>query len=202
MRRTLTPIVVMVVGLGVLACHTITEDLPSRPSSVQLGAPGSVPVVVVPIPQLTPVPTPSLVPSPSSPNAPVPRPTATPDNGGGGGGGGGGGEPPVSNTSPVAKLTASVYFVECGGAPVPNSSHAATAPVGCRVHLDVTPKDASNSPTNPRGTPHWTYSNTGIIEIGSGNAFNPTITGKGAGHVDMQADVDGIVSNSFGIDFQ
>jgi hypothetical protein len=197
MRRAL-PLAVAA-GLAVLACHTITEDLPNRPTPVQVSAPGSTPVVVVPIPQLTPDPT--VVPSPSSPNAPAPtpRPTATPD---GGGGGGGGGEPPVSNTSPVARLTASVYFVECGGAPMPNSGHASSAPVGCRVHLDCTPKDASNSPTNPRGTPHWSFSNTGIIEIGAGNAFNPVITGKGAGHVDIQADVDGIVSNSFGIDFQ
>jgi hypothetical protein len=153
--------------------------------------------VVVPIPQLTPDPT--VVPSPSSPNAPAPRPTATPDSGGGGGGGG---EPPVTNTSPVAKLTASVYFVECGGVPLPNSGHASTAPVGCRVHLDCTPKDASNAPTNPRGTPQWTYSNTGIIDIGSGNAYNPTITGKGAGRVDIYAQVDGVVSNTFSIDFQ
>src|SRR5712691_3909081 len=93
MQRTLAPVVVAVVGLAVTACHTITEDLPNRPSPVQVGAPGSIPVVVVPIPQLTPDPT--VVPSPSSPNAPAPtpRPTATPD-----GGGGGGGEPPVTNT--------------------------------------------------------------------------------------------------------
>ena len=201
MRRTFSVTAALAVaGLAVVACHTITEDLPNRPSPVQVGAPGSIPVVVVPIPELTPDPT--VVPSPSSPNAPAPtpRPTATPDNGGGGGGGGG--EPPVTNTSPVARLTASVYFVECGGVPLPNSGHASTAAVGCRVHLDCTPKDAGNSPTNPRGTPHWTFSNTGIIEIGAGNAFNPTITGKGAGHVEMHADVDGIVSNSFGIDFQ
>src|SRR5437762_13059993 len=103
MRRTLAPMAVAFAGLAVLACHTITEDLPNRPSSVQVGAPGSIPVVIVQIPQQTPAPAPSLPPSPSSPNAPIPRPTATPDNSGGGGGGGGGGEPPVSNTSPVTK---------------------------------------------------------------------------------------------------
>lgn len=198
MRHALAVTAAMAVaGLAVMACHTITEDLPNRPSAVQV-APGSIPVVVVPIPQLTPDPT--VVPSPSSPNAPAPtpRPTATPDNGGGGGGGG---EPPTTNTSPVARLGASVYFVECGGVPMPGSGRATEAPVGCRVHLDCTPKDASNSPTIPRGTPRWTFTNTGIIEIGTGNPFNPVITGKGAGHVDMFAEVDGVRSDTFGIDF-
>ena len=197
MRRMFAPVAVAV-GLAVMACHTITEDLPSRPSPVQVGAPGSIPVIVIPLPELTPNPT--VVPSPSSPNAPAPtpRPTATPDSGGGGGGGG---EPPVTNTSPVSRLGASVYFVECGGVPLPGTGHATSAPVGCRVHLDCTPKDSSNSPTNPRGTPRWTFTNTGIIEIGTGNPFNPVITGKGAGHVDMFAEVDGVRSDTFGIDF-
>ena len=188
---------VAVVALAVMACHTITEDLPNRPSPVQVGAPGSVPVIVIPIPQLTPDPT--VVPSPSSPNAPAPtpRPTATPDNGSGGGGG----EPPTTNTSPVARLGASVYFIECDGLPMPGSGRATEAPVGCRVHLDCTPKDSSGSPTIPRGTPQWTFTNTGIIEIGTGNPFNPVITGKAAGHVDMFAEVDGVRSDTFGINF-
>src|SRR5947207_4171841 len=157
MKRTWALLSVVAV---LAACHTITEELPSRPSSID--APGSIPVVVIPIPILTPTP---AVPSPSSPIAPSPnpRPTADPNQGGGGGGG----EPPTTNTSPVARLGASVYFVECGGAPVPGSGRSGTAPVGCRVHLDCTPKDVSGSPTIPRGTPRWTFSNTGIMEIGT-----------------------------------
>lgn len=198
MRRVTAAAIVGVAAAALTACHTITEDLPSRPSQVQVGGPGSIPIVVLPIPQLTP--TPGVVPSPSSPAAPAPnpnpRPTANPDQGGGGGG-----EPPTTNRSPVARLNASVYFVECDGAPVPGTSRATTAPVGCRLHLDCTARDGSNSPTIPRGNPQWTYSNPGLVTGGS-SGFNPVLTIRGAGHMDIYAEVDGFRSATFGIDFQ
>jgi hypothetical protein len=197
MRRTLA---LLSAAAAFAACHTITEDLPNRPTSIDL--PGTVPVIVVPIPQLTPAPTPPAIPSPSSPLAPSPNPNPRPTANPGDGGGGGGGEAPTTNTAPVARLGASVYFVECGGGVVPGSGRSGTAPVGCRVHLDCTPKDSSNSPTIPRGTPRWTFSNTGILEIGSGNPFNPVITGKGAGCTDIFAEVDGVRSDSFSVCFQ
>ncbi len=194
MRRTMAPAVMGIVAAAVLACHTITEDLPSRPSPVQ-GAPGSIPVVVVPVPVLTPTPIPP-VPSPSSPNAPAPgptpRPTAPPEDGG---------EPPVTNTSPVVKLNAHVYFVECNGAPVPGSAGADTAPVGCRLHLDCTARDSTNAPTVPRGNPQWTYSNPGLVS-GSSSGFNPTLLIKGGGRMDIYAEVDGVRSGTFSVTFQ
>jgi hypothetical protein len=194
MRRTMAPAIVATAAAALVACHTIHEDLPSRPSQVQVTGPGSIPIIVVPIPAQTPGPGP--VPSPSSPIAPAPnpRPTANPDDGGGG-------EPPVTNTSPVAKLNASVYFVECNGAPVPGTARAETAPVGCRLHLDCTARDASNSPTTPRGNPHWTYSNPGLV-TGGNSGFNPVLTIKAGGHMDIYAEVDGFRSATFGIDFQ
>ncbi|HUG54091.1 MAG TPA: hypothetical protein VMR21_10830, partial [Vicinamibacteria bacterium] len=174
-----------------------TEDLPSRPSSVQVGGPGSIPVIVIPVPQLTPAP----VPSPSSPNAPAPNPNptprATPTPGEGGGGGS-----PHNNNSPTVKLNANVYFVECNGQALPNSSRATTAPVGCRVHLDCTARDASNAPTTPRGTPRWTYSNLGLLHVGGNSPFNPVITAKGAGSTDIYAEVDGVRSATFSIRFE
>jgi hypothetical protein len=201
MRRAAASAIVGAGALALLACHTITEDLPSRPTQV-VGIPGPIPVVVVPLPTLTPVP--GLPPSPSSPLAPSPnpnpRPTANPVPGGGGGGGGGG-EPPTTNQSPVAKLNASVYFVECDGAPVPGSGRANTAPVGCRLHLDCTARDGSNSPTIPRGNPQWTYSNPGLVSGGS-SGFNPVLTIRAPGHLDIYAEVDGFRSATFGVDFQ
>jgi hypothetical protein len=186
---------VLAVAVAALtACHTITEDLPSHPSPVQVGGPGSIPVIVVPVPQLTPTP---AVPSPSSPIAPSPnpRPTATPDNGGGGG------EPPVTNTSPVVKLNAHVYFIECDGAPVSGSGGASSGPAGCRIHFDCTARDSSNSPTVPRGTPHWTYSNPGLLDGGS-NGFNPVVIAKRSGCFDYYAEVDGVRSNTSGFCIQ
>ena len=102
----------------------------------------------------------------------------------------------------MARLNASVYFVECGGVPLPGTSRATTAPVGCRVHLDATPRDANNSPTNPRGTPRWTYGNPGLITVAGNSPFNPVITAKGPGHVDIFAAVDGVTSNTFGVSFE
>jgi hypothetical protein len=180
---------------ALMACHTITEDLPSRPTQV-LGGPGSIPVIVVPIPALTP--NPNIVPSPSSPLAPSPnpnpRPTPAPTDDDDR-------EPPVVNQSPVVKVNAHVYFIECDGAPVPGSGGASTAPVGCRVHFDCTARDSSNSPTNPRGNPQWTYSNPGLISGGS-SGFNPVVTVKGAGCMDYYAEVDGVRSATSGLCFQ
>ena len=202
MRRVTASAIAGAGAAVLLACHTITEDLPSRPTQVAgVPGPGTIPVVVVPLPVLTP--DPRSVPSPSSPLAPspnpIPRTPATPVPGGGGGGGGG--EPPTTNRSPVARLNASVYFVECNGAPVPGTSRATEAPVGCRLHLDCTARDVSNSPTIPRGNPQWTYSNPGLV-TGGNSGFNPVLTIRGAGHMDIYAEVDGFRSATFGIDFQ
>jgi hypothetical protein len=179
-----------VAGASLTACHTITEDLPNRPTQVQ-GVP--IPVVVLPVPAQTPAP---IVPSPSSPLVPnpQPRPTATPV-GGGDGGGGGGGEPPVTNRSPVAKLNAHVYFIECGGAPLQGSGGANKAPVGCRIHFDCTARDSSNAPTNARGNPVWTYSNPGLVS-GGNTGYNPVVIAKSQGCFSYYAEVDGVTSNT------
>jgi len=192
MRRPTTLAVLAVAGAALLmACHTITEDLPSRPTQVQVTG-GGIPTIVVPVPAQTPLP-----PSPSSPivTNPNPRPEPTPVGGGDGGGGGGGGEPPVTNRSPVAKLNAHVYFIECGGAPVPGSGGSNKAPVGCRIHFDCTARDSSNAPTNARGTPVWTYSNPGLVS-GGNTGYNPVVIAKSQGCFSYYAEVDGVTSNT------
>src|SRR5260221_14740437 len=97
MRSATAPVVLAVAAAALVSCHTITEDLPSHPSPVQVGGPGSIPVIVIPVPEQTPLP---VVHSPSSPIAPSPnpRPTATLDSDGGEGG------PTVSKTSPLRKV--------------------------------------------------------------------------------------------------
>lgn len=84
MRRLPTPVALIVAGLTIWGCKTITEELPSKPSSV------SNPTVTVPLPVVvTPVqipqpasPAPGPTPTPSSEN-PTPTPTPTPASGGG-----------------------------------------------------------------------------------------------------------------------
>ncbi len=179
------------------ACHTITEDLPNRPSPVDVSGGQAPVVVIVPVPTTqapssTTPPGPNPTPRPSDPGPnPTPQPSSNPDPGG-----------VNDNTSPVAKVGAGVYFVECNGEVVPGSRGATTADVGCRVHLDCTPKDASNVPTNPRGTPEWRYSDPGLIQVTNNNAYNPAIVGRRAGFVEITASVDGVTSAPFGIEFK
>jgi hypothetical protein len=175
-------------GLFVVACTTITEELPTRSDPTQGAAnPAPLPVVVVPVP----VPTPANPAPPSNPttNPAEPNPNPPPSDGG---------IPPdiPDNTAPVAKLGAKVYFVECGGAELPGSGGASEAPVGCRVHLDVTPKDANNKPTQVKHTPEWTFSNMSIISVTSSTTgFNPTFIAKAPGTVTTYCEADGIRSN-------
>lgn len=184
MLRLLAAMVVATLSLG---CHTITEDLPSRPSPVNNV--GAIPVIVIPVPALAPAPVPSPTPRPAEP-APTPRPTAAPPTGG-----------VNDNTNPVDRVTAGVYFVECDGVPVPGTGGARSVRVGCRVHLDTTPRDGSHRPTNPKGEPRWTYSNPGMLNIAGNSPFNPVITGKGGHRQTMYSEVDGHRSEPFSIDF-
>lgn len=176
-------------GLFVVACTTITEELPTRPDPARGGGPAvPLPVVVVPVPvpaPATPAPAPNPPAAPGNPN-PAPPPSD------------GGGIPPdiPDNKSPVAKLGAKVYFVECAGAELPGSGGASEAPVGCRVHLDVTPKDANNKPTQVKQTPEWTFSNMSIISLSSSTTgFNPTFIAKAPGTVTTYCEADGVRSN-------
>jgi hypothetical protein len=185
MRRTAVAAALIVAAM-LVGCQTITEKMPNEEASNPNGPnPAPVPVVVVPVP----IPT---APPPTQPAAP---PTQPP--------GGGGGEPPSNppgnpgggdipdNTNPVAKLTAKIYFIECFGQLVDPP-----APVGCRIHLDVTPTDSGNKHTQAKGTPRWTYTNTSIIAIGGNSPYNPVLDAKAAGDLDAWAEVDGIRSNT------
>lgn len=183
MRRT-TIAGVFMMGLALAACQTITEDMPGKANNPNGPNPAPVPVVVVPVPIPTPPP-PTQAPAPAPPDtppngAPPANPPSDPGNG----------DVP-DNTNPVAKLTAKIYFIECYGQIVD-----APAPVGCRVHLDVTPTDASNHHTQAHGTPRWTYTNTSIIGISGNSPYNPVLDAKAEGDLDCWAEVDGIRSNT------
>jgi hypothetical protein len=124
MRRMM---LILAVGAFAAACHTITEELPTRPDPIivegQPLAPPAPPTIVIPVPS----PTPQIVDNPA-PSAPAPAPNNPPPSNGGGGN-----YPPgqvPSNTAPVVRLGAKVFFVECNGQQVPNSENATTARSG------------------------------------------------------------------------
>jgi hypothetical protein len=191
MRRFL--VAVALVAPWTAACHTITEEMPNRPSPINVGA---IPVISIPVPKPTPVPTPMPVvvatprpdPAPTPTPRPQPQPTPTPEPDSGG-----------ENHNPVARMACSVYFVECNGQVLPGSHNAGSAAVGCRVHLDATTKDAAGEHTY-RTEPRWVFSNPGMIDEMTRNAWNPAFTGKGRHHQTFYAEADGVRCNSVGID--
>ena len=177
---------------GLAACQTITEEMPVRSTPVSNNP---VPVVVVPIPipvAASPAPQPTT-PEPA-PNNPNPRPTPTPNNNNN--------DFIPNNNSPVTKLGAKVYFLECNDAMVPGSEHATEAQVGCRIHFDCTPKDSSNAPTRSRGTPSWSFNNPSLIKVGKTQDYTPTVTAVKSGTLVAWAEVDGVRSNDVRINIR
>jgi hypothetical protein len=180
----------LLAGLALAGCKTIHEELPSAPSDS--GAPVvnvPLPVTVTPLPNPTPE-TPAPTPSPGNPSPPPPDENDDSD------------EFIPDNTNPVAKVTAKVFFVECGGEVVPGSEYATSAPVGCRVHLDTTPKDASGKPTQPKNDPRWNYSDRSSFTVGGSNPFTPVLTVKAPGSTSIYSVIDGVQSNVFSISFK
>jgi hypothetical protein len=99
------------------------------------------------------------------------------------------------NTQPVARVEARIYFIECGGVAVPGVE----APVGCRIHLDVTPKDSAGKPTRAKAGPQWSFTNAGIVSVSSEVDYTPTLTALAPGTVVAACTIDGIASPSFPI---
>jgi hypothetical protein len=190
MRRIL---LVMVVGAMAGACHTITEELPSRPDPITVGggqplAPPAPPVIVIPVPAPTPVAEapPTQAPAPSNPGNPGGNPS---------------GQIPT-NTNAAVRLGAKVFFVECNGREISGSEGATEARIGCRVHFDVTPKDAQNAHTQVREVPRWTFSPAGIAGGVDGKTqFTPTISATGSGTLTAYCEADGVRSNDVRINF-
>jgi hypothetical protein len=189
MRRIL--VAVAGVAAATLACHTITEDLPARPT--QIGTTVGVPVVVISVPVPSPTPAPTPTPAPAASPTPRSNPTAPPDPNPEP-------DPGGQNRNPVVRVACSVYFVECDGQVVPGSHGTNSAQVGCRVHLDATTKDANNEHTY-RTEPQWVFSNPGMIERSGNSAWNPAITARGAHTQSMYAQADGARCDSFSITF-
>jgi hypothetical protein len=176
MRRILLAFVVGAMGV---ACHTITEELPSRPAPINVG--GGQPIA--------PPPTPVVVEQPPAP---------APNNPGGGAPGG---QIPT-NTNPAVRLGAKVFFVECNGREIPGSEGSTSAQIGCRIHYDVTPKDAQNQHTQVREIPRWTFSPASIAGgVSNKTEFTPTVPATGAGTLTAYCEADGIRSNDVRITF-
>jgi hypothetical protein len=172
-------------------CTTITEELPTTPPPIEVNGapltPPPAPLIVIPVPTATPeAPDPAVPPRAPAPGNPQPNP-----------GGGGGGDQWIDNTNPAVRLGAKVFFLECNGREIPGSEGATSVDRGCRIHYDVTPKDANNAHTRVRETPRWTFSPASIAGgTGSSTQFTPTVNASGAGTLSAYCEADGIRSNT------
>ena len=172
-------VVAWAAGVFLLGCHTITEEIPTQPTT-RIAVP--IPVVTVaPIPGPTPAPTPGPAPTP----APTPSTAPTPPPGDD--------IPPniPPNTNPVARITVEVRWVICNGAIVPNSHNVFNAKVGCSFYMDATPKDSSGQHTQARSDPVWSYDSR-IFSYRANSPFNPVLTGERVGWTDVTCTVDGV----------
>jgi hypothetical protein len=181
MRLILKASAVLIPLVFLLGCHTITEDLPATPTNgtpTMVGLPVLVTPVAVPTPS-NPTPSSSPTPAPTSPTpgaTPTPTPTPTPDTPQGGA---------------VASVSARVFFSECGTEIVPDATEAH---VGCRVHYDSTPKDASRRLTTANNISWW-FSNTSLVTINEKNAYMPVASVERAGTLEAEVTMDGVRSN-------
>ena len=126
------------VVLTAWGCHTIVEELPSRPTPITVGGgvqptgntPSPIPSTSPspsPRPSATPTPAPSPSPSPAN-NVTVPSPSPTPRS-----------LPP----STIDHIRVGFFGINCGqGVPVPRNGER-ILPRGCRGYVTATPKDVN-----------------------------------------------------------
>jgi hypothetical protein len=134
-----------------------------------------------------PSPSPSATATPAPASTPTPTPTEAPEL--------------TDNDRPVDHIGAGVYYVDCDGVTVPNSRNAKEVPPGCRAHIDATPKDDLNIPTNPRYDPVWVYSAPDAIIIQGSNPYGPILTARRPHVQKIYIKVDGVESNTVSLTF-
>jgi hypothetical protein len=165
---------VLVLGLGLPACQRegpVFDDTVTDADAV----------VVTPVAPIPSAPRPSPTPTPDPPEDP---PRGDPSNPGGPS------DNIPENTEPVARVEARIFFIECGGQAVPGVE----APVGCRIHLDVTPKDSQGRHTRAKAGPEWSFTNAGLVSISSHVDYTPTLTALAPGEVTATCTIDGVTS--------
>lgn len=147
----------------------------TRPPSAAPPSPTPEPVAFMPTPTTMPAPEPS----------PSPNGEFFPDN-----------------DNDVTRVGAGVYFIECDGIEIPDSGGAAEAPVGCRLHMDCTPRDANNKPTRAKGEPYWYLSQPGLVSGGplSGD-YTPTFSILREGELTLHVVIDGVRSDDVVVQF-
>lgn len=179
--------VLVVVACSVLAStgcgNEVLRSMLFGPSAVETPAPVPSPV---PVASPSPVPDPDLDPDIDPRPAPTPPPTC------------GDGTPYICpniplNDAPVARVGAKLYFLECNGQQLDEN---APVRVGCVIHMDCTPKDASGNHTRARGVPSWSVNDESLIQFNDSTSYNPKWTALQSGELQAWVVIDGVRSNT------
>jgi hypothetical protein len=171
------PLIAVLIAIAATGCQGSVHDILFGPSHTPEPATSqaTAPVLVIPSPGSSPSPSPSPDAAPTC--IPVPD------------------QDIPCNDGAVAYVGASVYFIECDGQVVPGTSNATTIPLGCRLHMNTTPKDASGNPTRAQGSPTWWVDDPSLISFRDGSSYTPAWTTKAPGRLSIWSQIDGVTSN-------
>ena len=166
--------------LAAAACSR--ADRPVSPSEVVASAS---PSGAATAPTASPSPSPSpAAPAPLDEPAPAPSPDCI-----------------HASDHDVASVSLAVYFLECGGDRIPGSKDTTQVPVGCRVHLNATPRDGMGVPTCSRSWPVWQLGPPELVSNLAGETFTPAFTAQASGRLWVRCIVDGVRSDYLSLDF-
>jgi hypothetical protein len=135
----------------------------------------------------TPTPAPTATPTP----APSPSPAAC-----------GGCEAPVTNAAPPARLTIKVYKVVDRNEVLQPLTDRDPIPVGFKVTIDATAKDANEQETN--GVSGWVaffIDDEDVAQLDGNHAFQRKVKASAPGTVQVWANLDGVRSNTLTLRF-
>ena len=171
--------------------NTTAALLAGLPFLVSCGASSPATPVASPVAVASPTPVPTPVPTPT----PVPVPTPTPCTAGLC-------EPPITNTSPVVRVKMNLFTIEppTGGF-IADPDPSKPIPVGYSARVDVTARDAGNSPTNGKGEVEFFFSDMGLVRVGGGGSHQRRLHIQAAGNLDCWAIQDGVRSNTLSLKF-
>jgi hypothetical protein len=122
-----------------------------------------------------PSPTPTATPAPTTPASPEP------------------------NLRPVAKLVIKIEFIDCPTGELNLRGPFNWTSVGCRIHMDMTPRDKYNKPTDgAKGHPDWILNDPSLVYFRPAT-YTPVLRAEKAGKLIIQGELDGIKSNQIQI---
>jgi hypothetical protein len=147
------------------------------------GSPSAAPSIPTPSVSMPAPPTPAPTPEPT----PVPSPPPTPCDTC---------EETVTNDSPAARLSIRLYILTDEHGQLVRDYDTEAIPVGWRLTLDATAKDAQNRETNGQKVVRWFVDDESIVQLGGSHLHQLKVTPRGPGRIEVYARQDGVDSNT------